>query len=233
MLSDDNKRQLYDCYGRAGVEAHECGAASPPPPSSSHTRGGGYGFEDDFGFRHAQDIFEAFFGAHNPFASMHQQQQGPSSRRRRRRPPFGAFGGGAFAAFDDDVSFFGNGSSLFGMASSLFGGANGFNNDGGRSGSLFDDPAAFVASGPFASAAASASSASSSSSFSSYTSYGGGSTRSVRRIVRIGLDGTRRIRTETTTMHADGRREVEVDEQVEQQQEMQLGAPPSNPSLGY
>jgi curved DNA-binding protein CbpA len=206
VLSDAERRGIYDQWGRAGVAAHDTGAhphtaAAPAPPSTRASRGGGAGFAEDFGFRHAQDIFEHFFShghgqGHDPFAGMHQHMY---SRR-------GGFGGmpGAFAGFD-----------------AFFGGAG------------FDDTAAFFRGPGFGPSTATATASASASSSSSYTSSGGGSSRSVRRVVQVGLDGTRRIRTETTVTHADGRREVQVEECEEpQQQEPQLGPPASTPSLG-
>jgi len=99
VLSDANKRSLYD---RGGKEALEGGGRT------QFRRGGG-----DMG--HAFSIFEQFFGGRDPFAEMDEmfaQMHGHSGRGRSRTGPggFGGMGG----MFDDD--FFSGG----------FGGGRGF-----------------------------------------------------------------------------------------------------------
>lgn len=194
VLTDDEKRRIYDAYGHAGVDTHEHGAQ--PPTASART----HGFQEDYGFRHAQHIFESFFGGRNPFAAMNQHMM-------RGMPGFGNgeeddfFGGPGFGMTSSFFFFGGGGGGLFGQSSR----------------SLFDNPAAPFSGGGggFGGSSFAATATSSSFSSSSSRSFGGGgaSSRHERTFVRFGLDGTRRSVRETTVMHADGRREVQVEEE--------------------
>ncbi|XP_010541633.1 PREDICTED: dnaJ homolog subfamily B member 1-like [Tarenaya hassleriana] len=78
VLSDPQKRSVYDRYGEEGL-------SDMPPPGS--TRGGGR--EDGFNHRNAKDIFAEFFGS-SPF------DFGPGRSMRSQSD-----GGGAFRAHTD------------------------------------------------------------------------------------------------------------------------------------
>jgi len=90
VLSNPESRRKYDRYGKEGVG------------------GGGGGMGHDFGFAHAQDIFEAFFGGQDPFASFFGGRRG------------GGRGGGISSFFDDD-DFFGGGGGFSQMSSMMSG----------------------------------------------------------------------------------------------------------------
>lgn len=210
MLSDDTKRRMYDSRGRAGVDAHERGAHPPASASAARPPSTAHGFEADYGFRRAQNIFEAVFGRGSPFATMHQEMM-------RGIPGFGVFGNGEEEAEGD---FFGG--PGFGVTSSFFGGGGG-GVFGQSSRSLFDNPAAFFSGGgggfdnsiSAATAAAAASSFASPSHAASRGGGGGGGTACYEHsFVRFGLDGTRRLVRQTTVVHADGRREEHVVEEL-------------------
>ncbi|CAN1853779.1 DnaJ homolog subfamily B member 13 [Linum perenne] len=94
VLSDPQKRAIYDQYGEEGLKGHV-----PPPGASSH---GGFGPEagsGNFRFnpRSADDIFSEFFGFSSPFGGMGDTGGGP-----RAGPsgfPRGMFGEDIFSSF--------------------------------------------------------------------------------------------------------------------------------------
>ncbi|KTF93281.1 hypothetical protein cypCar_00005230 [Cyprinus carpio] len=141
VLSDANKRNLYDRYGKQGL-----------------TPGGGGGrghFNNDhfggFTFRNPEDVFREFFGGQDPFADFfggdpfnddffgggrqhhhHHHHQRGMSRSRTGGSFFGGFGGfppfgAGFSSFDAGFSPFGHmgGGGLTSFSSTSFGGGGG------------------------------------------------------------------------------------------------------------
>lgn len=129
VLSDENKRGIYDRYGKEGLSAGGGGGGG----HFSHFGGGG------FTFRNPDDVFREFFGGRDPFADFYADDPfddffGGGRRSQRSRGPMGgslfgpsafpAFGG--FSGFDSGFTSFGDmGGGFTSFSSSSFGGGGG------------------------------------------------------------------------------------------------------------
>ncbi|XP_034415584.1 dnaJ homolog subfamily B member 6b isoform X2 [Cyclopterus lumpus] len=134
VLSDENKRNTYDRYGKEGLSA---GGGGGGGGHYDHFNGGG------FTFRNPDDVFREFFGGRDPFAEFFAEDPfdnffgGGHSRPRggSRGPMAGSvFGFGSFPMFGPALSGFNSGFSPFGdmggggftsFSSSSFGGGGG------------------------------------------------------------------------------------------------------------
>ncbi|GAB4857345.1 hypothetical protein Ancab_015253 [Ancistrocladus abbreviatus] len=97
VLSDPQKRAVYDQYGEEGLKGQF------PPPGSGFGAGGFPGSSDGSGYtsfrfnpRSADDIFSEFFGVSSPFGGMGMGDMGA-----RAGGPSAAFGKGGM--FGDDI----------------------------------------------------------------------------------------------------------------------------------
>ncbi|XP_007555690.1 dnaJ homolog subfamily B member 6b isoform X2 [Poecilia formosa] len=128
VLSDENKRSLYDRYGKDGLN------------------GGGNHYDNfshsGFTFRNPEDVFREFFGGRDPFGDLfaddpfddffggHNRQRG-AHRSRMGGPLFGFGGlpafGPSFSGFESGFSSFGDmgGGGFTSFSSSSFGGSGG------------------------------------------------------------------------------------------------------------
>uniref|UniRef100_A0A3B4X5Z2 DnaJ heat shock protein family (Hsp40) member B6a n=1 Tax=Seriola lalandi dorsalis TaxID=1841481 RepID=A0A3B4X5Z2_SERLL len=62
VLSDANKRSIYDRYGKEGLTGNNGGRGS-------HFHNGDH-FHEQFTFRNPEDVFREFFGGRDPFADL-------------------------------------------------------------------------------------------------------------------------------------------------------------------
>jgi curved DNA-binding protein CbpA len=135
VLSDVEKRKMYEKYGKKGLEGKHEGAYH------DHF---GFGGHAGFSSRHARDIFEAFFGGKDPFEDFFHS----SSNRRGRN--------GRQGEEDDDNDFFGGfGGMGMGMG---FGGMGGMGGMRGMMDSFFGGEAMGAGMGGFSSFSSSSSS---------------------------------------------------------------------------
>ncbi|XP_053357298.1 dnaJ homolog subfamily B member 6b isoform X2 [Clarias gariepinus] len=147
VLSDEDKRSLYDRYGKDAL-------------SGGGGRGGRY--DDHFGgvftFRNPEDVFREFFGGRDPFADLFGDDPfdpfedffgfGGGRRQRGVRPRTGGsffpgFGGfppfgGGFSGFDSGFASIGpmGGGNFTSFTSSSFGGSGGGGGGGGGMGNF-------------------------------------------------------------------------------------------------
>lgn len=97
VLSDPQKRVVYDKYGEEGLKG-----AVPPQGNGGtqgYSNGGGSTTSFRFNPRNAEDIFAEFFGASSPFSGL--GSLGSMSGRNRDSP----FGDGMFGGFGGTEQF--------------------------------------------------------------------------------------------------------------------------------
>ncbi|XP_032264802.1 dnaJ homolog subfamily B member 3 [Phoca vitulina] len=133
VLSDANKRDVYDRYGEAGVEGGGGGGGGGGPCR--------HPFDYVFTFRDPAEVFREFFGGRDPFSFdffgdpleniVGGRRRSRGSRSRGPTPFFSAFSG--FPAFGGGFSSFDTGFSSFGSLGS--GGLSSFSVSCGSGGS--------------------------------------------------------------------------------------------------
>nr|XP_004572999.1 dnaJ homolog subfamily B member 6 [Maylandia zebra] len=122
VLSDANKRSIYDRYGKEGLTGSNGGRGA-------HFHNGEH-FHEPFTFRNPEDVFREFFGARDPFADFFgadpfsddsffgsgRRHQSRASRSRTGGPFLGGFGfpafGAGFSPFDPAFGSFGSMSAV-------------------------------------------------------------------------------------------------------------------------
>ena len=101
MLSDAQKRAVYDQYGEEGLKGvppPSAGAANPNVGGGMPSHfGNGSGFSRGFAPRNAEDIFAEFFGGSSPFSNM----GGPMGGVRHTKVPYSGDTFGGFGGVDD------------------------------------------------------------------------------------------------------------------------------------
>ncbi|CAM6059021.1 unnamed protein product [Sphagnum tenellum] len=102
VLSDPQKRQIYDQEGEEGLKGQV-----PPPGAAAQGFGNGAGNAFRFNPRNAEDIFAEFFGAASPFSGMGGMGGRPSRGGPFGDGVFGGFSGGenAFRTSDGGQTF--------------------------------------------------------------------------------------------------------------------------------
>lgn len=127
VLSDQDKRTVYDRYGHDGLD--------PAANGSSHGFSGAN--FSHFNFGDAEDIFRNFFGGRDPFADFFDEDQdffsGPifdygnanRSNAKRRRDPFGDFFNDDFFGRDAFANMGGSSHMAFSSSSSSSSGRGG------------------------------------------------------------------------------------------------------------
>lgn len=111
MLSDPQKRAIYDQYGEEGLKG------MPPPESHSSSSSNSNGPNYRYNPRNAEDVFSEFFNSTKPFGfesmgrakSMRFQTEGAGT--------FGGFGEGKFKQYNEGTSSGGGGGAANGAGS--------------------------------------------------------------------------------------------------------------------